>query len=42
VMALLGEANWYLPRRLRWLPKVSHGEEEAHPGPAEHPVPVQR
>jgi RND superfamily putative drug exporter len=24
VMALLGERNWYLPRWLRWLPKVSH------------------
>jgi putative drug exporter of the RND superfamily len=24
VMAMLGERNWYLPRWLRWLPKVSH------------------
>jgi putative drug exporter of the RND superfamily len=24
VMALLGDRNWYLPRWLRWLPKVSH------------------
>jgi uncharacterized membrane protein YdfJ with MMPL/SSD domain len=23
VMALLGERNWYLPRWLRWLPKIS-------------------
>jgi uncharacterized membrane protein YdfJ with MMPL/SSD domain len=42
VMALLGEANWYLPRWLGWLPKVSHGEEEVPPSPVEHPVPVRR
>jgi putative drug exporter of the RND superfamily len=24
VMALLGEANWWLPRWLRWLPRVTH------------------
>jgi RND superfamily putative drug exporter len=24
VMAMLGDRNWYLPRWLRWLPKVSH------------------
>jgi uncharacterized membrane protein YdfJ with MMPL/SSD domain len=41
-MALLGEANWYLPRWLGRLPKVSHGEEEAPASPAEHPVPVRR
>jgi uncharacterized membrane protein YdfJ with MMPL/SSD domain len=23
-MTLLGEWNWYLPRWLRWLPRVSH------------------
>jgi RND superfamily putative drug exporter len=23
-MKLLGERNWYLPRRLSWLPKISH------------------
>ncbi|WP_458085700.1 MMPL family transporter [Streptomyces malaysiensis] len=34
VMALLGERNWYLPRALRWLPNVSHGEE-----PVERPRP---
>jgi len=31
VMTLLGERNWYLPRWLRWLPDVSHGEQPAHP-----------
>jgi RND superfamily putative drug exporter len=30
-MSLLGRANWYLPRWLRWLPKVSI---EARPEPA--------
>lgn len=33
VMTLLGERNWYLPRWLRWLPDVSHGEHL--PGPVE-------
>jgi hypothetical protein len=23
-MKLLGERNWYLPKRLNWLPKLSH------------------
>ncbi|WP_131738901.1 MMPL family transporter [Actinomadura roseirufa] len=34
VMALLGPANWYLPRWLGWLPRLSHGAEapgEGHP-----------
>jgi hypothetical protein len=30
-MKLLGERNWYLPRRLSWLPKISH---EGAPEPA--------
>jgi RND superfamily putative drug exporter len=30
-MKLLGDWNWYLPRRLRWLPRV---EVEAKPEPA--------
>jgi RND superfamily putative drug exporter len=42
VMALLGEANWYLPRWLAWLPKVSHGEEEVPQSPAERPIAVPR
>jgi RND superfamily putative drug exporter len=25
VMALLGERNWYLPRWLAWMPRISHG-----------------
>jgi uncharacterized membrane protein YdfJ with MMPL/SSD domain len=31
-MKLLGEWNWYLPKRLDWLPKISH--ERALPEPA--------
>ncbi|MFF7649606.1 MMPL family transporter [Streptomyces sp. NPDC007983] len=35
LMALLGERTWYLPRALRWLPNVSHGDaptaEESRP-----------
>ena len=27
-MSLLGEANWYLPRWLGWLPALSHGTEQ--------------
>jgi len=23
-MKLLGDANWYLPRRLHWLPRLAH------------------
>jgi uncharacterized membrane protein YdfJ with MMPL/SSD domain len=37
VMTLLGDRNWYLPRRLSWLPKVSHGEVTA---PSVPPAPV--
>ena len=28
VMALLGERNWYMPKWLRWLPGLEHGEPE--------------
>jgi RND superfamily putative drug exporter len=31
-MKLLGDRNWYLPKRLEWLPKVRH--EESAPEPA--------
>ena len=24
-MKLLGDSNWYLPKKLDWLPRVSHG-----------------
>ena len=32
-MKLLGERNWYLPKRLGWLPKLEHGSDAA-PTPA--------
>jgi uncharacterized membrane protein YdfJ with MMPL/SSD domain len=32
-MKLLGDRNWYLPRKLRWLPKLKH-EGEVVPEPA--------
>jgi putative drug exporter of the RND superfamily len=28
VMKLLGEANWYLPRRLNWLPRFAHDSSD--------------
>jgi len=34
VMALLGDANWYLPRWLRWLPAGHHDEPAVRPGGA--------
>ncbi|MER5435305.1 MMPL family transporter [Streptomyces sp. NPDC002588] len=35
VMALLGNANWYLPRWLSWLPDLSHSESgDEAPAPA--------
>ena len=39
VMALLGDRNWYLPRRLGWLPPISHGPAEL-PAPADVPRPA--
>ena len=32
-MKLLGDWNWYLPRWLEWLPKISRGAEQPQPGP---------
>ncbi|XRQ06809.1 MMPL family transporter [Actinomadura welshii] len=37
VMSLLGRSNWYLPRWLAWLPRVSHGEDAA-PTPEPEPA----
>jgi len=28
-MKLLGDANWYLPRRLQWLPRVAHEQQRS-------------
>jgi RND superfamily putative drug exporter len=33
-MKLLGQWNWYLPKRLHWLPEIKHGEPEVVPAPA--------
>ena len=33
-MKLLGDWNWWLPKWLDWLPRVSHGEPEPEPAPA--------
>jgi RND superfamily putative drug exporter len=35
VMALLGERNWYLPRWLAWLPRISHGAPDLPVGPGQ-------
>ena len=32
-MVMLGERNWYLPRWLRWLPRVGQAQEENSPAP---------
>ncbi len=37
VMRLLGDANWYLPKRLRWLPRVAH-EPAGEPRLAHEPA----
>jgi len=33
-MVLLGERNWWLPRWLQWLPRISHGERAPQTKPA--------
>jgi RND superfamily putative drug exporter len=33
-MKLLGKANWYLPKRLQWLPRLEHETGPAEPIPA--------
>ncbi len=38
VMQLLGEANWYLPKWLQWLPEVDHGAGDVME-PAREPAP---
>jgi uncharacterized membrane protein YdfJ with MMPL/SSD domain len=39
-MKLLGEWNWYLPRRLEWLPNLAHESPDSHDGfqPSIEPV----
>ncbi|MCL4287574.1 MAG: MMPL family transporter [Thermoleophilia bacterium] len=41
-MMLLGERNWWLPRRLRWLPRVSRGESAPGSEPTAPVVPAER
>jgi putative drug exporter of the RND superfamily len=33
-MKLLGDWNWYLPKRLDWLPRVSHEHQLPEPAQA--------
>jgi len=39
-MKLLGEANWYLPRWLEWLPRLEREPPEAEPKRAPEAVPL--
>lgn len=41
-MRLLGRWNWYLPRRLEWLPRLTHGTEHEDDGGGEEPDPGRR
>lgn len=41
VMALLGDANWYLPKWLGWLPEVVHEGDAGEEPVAAAPVPSQ-
>ena len=42
VMALLGERNWYRPRWLVWLPRISHGAPDLSRGQGQAPDESQR
>ncbi|WP_433465143.1 MMPL family transporter [Spirillospora sp. CA-128828] len=42
MMSLLGRSNWYLPRWLDWLPRISHGEEPAAEAVRTPPLVTQR
>jgi uncharacterized membrane protein YdfJ with MMPL/SSD domain len=37
-MMLLGERNWWLPRRLQWLPRISHGHAPPSAEPKAEPA----
>ena len=41
-MKLLGEWNWYLPKRLDWLPKISHEHELPEPAQRVGDLPAAR
>jgi uncharacterized membrane protein YdfJ with MMPL/SSD domain len=38
-MTLLGDRNWWLPKSLRWMPRVSHGADPIPPAPNVAPAP---
>jgi len=40
VMALLGDANWWLPRWLGWLPQIAHEPVQATPTPERELIPA--
>ena len=40
-MKLLGDANWYLPKWLEWLPRLDHEPQPAAPAPAIEPEPAR-
>jgi len=40
-MALLGRANWWLPRWLGWLPQVAHEPAPAAPATPERELVAQ-
>jgi uncharacterized membrane protein YdfJ with MMPL/SSD domain len=40
-MKLLGDANWYLPKWLEWLPKLDHEPRPLETAPAIEPEPVR-
>ena len=42
VMALLGDRNWYLPKWLARLPRISHGAPDLPDGPGEVPEESRR
>jgi RND superfamily putative drug exporter len=42
VMRLLGEANWYLPRWLRWLPRLEHEPAALPVAPVPAPRPASQ
>jgi uncharacterized membrane protein YdfJ with MMPL/SSD domain len=39
-MKLLGNANWYLPNWLQWLPRLDHGTGTEAPAPEPKPLPA--
>jgi RND superfamily putative drug exporter len=40
-MKLLGDANWYLPKWLEWLPKLDHEPRLTEVPPAVEPEPAR-